>query len=233
MIRRKARRVQKPFPGYPHTKIGRSKKAGGWFYRVWVDDLTPLRARIADVAGWILATLLFAGGIYIASLPQPAEPGLWLAALVLPWVIRPGLQWYFRLMLRKETVITRDKFGVSVSRLLLPPKRYDGNHTNGFALREHRKADDEREKHENKIAEAQMQGRHIRPKPYLQKSRRLVLRYYHRDHELAVIYPIKRANEVIEQLQGVDIEFDSLLMNDAADFGTPEAAWGDAPGSIG
>jgi len=220
-----------PFNGKPATETV-TNADGITFFRIRPCELTPLRAKLADIAGTLTALGMNVAGIFQFKV-FVGEPNwlLWGVALICPWLAYPFLWRLYRALLRKETeiVITPEQFKF---RTWKGWQTYDRQLPHKFALIPHDKARIEKEKHDLEIRREQVRGRIISKTRYYGESYHLSFEHLGQRNDVLTIYGRKKALAVLARLKACDEVMDSQArMGDGIAL-DPEDQWSDQPGEI-
>lgn len=188
-------RTRSPFRGKPMTwtLYNRDRSLRG--FRVKLEYLTPLRAKIADGAAIASAIGAMVGVIQIAPALPPQNEGLVIVAALAPAAAYPMIKFFYRRALRKSTLveITRDLFRING---LFGWKTYDRNLPHRFALMQHDNAQEEWEDCEFAARKAAMKGKVLRETKYYQDSRHVVFDYVLQRIDVADVYGLDRKSVV-------------------------------------
>jgi hypothetical protein len=201
---RRGERVLPAFTGWPRTRVYYNKKHRVYGYRVFIRELTPLRAKIVDVLGTLTSVAVCGYGIKCVIDYVPDEQQWpWAAVVVVGSIVSwPVTKWLWELMLRKRLVISYDR--VRLTRKMLRTIVYDANYIDGFSLDEVKPhAQNEALKHEIKIAMAAARREIVRPKKYDQNAAMLLMGYHGEDRDQMPIYRIHRAQRIVARLQAI------------------------------
>lgn len=222
-------RIRTPFEGRPQTRQILDARDGIKFI-VIPNELTPLRARAADMSAGLSAFGLFFGSIHLgqATLHNPPD-WVWLAMLFGSYGSYYGLKPLWRLLYRKETRIemTATRFSY---RVWYGWKHFNRTLPHKFALHPHDKAQREQEKHafEQRFGKG---PKEIKTR-YYGESAHVVFLYAGQRNDVLTVFGLKEANAVMARLQACDAALDAeAKLGDGLALG-PDQQWGDQPGDI-
>ena len=212
------------FSGEPYTVIGHDAD-GRSTARIRIQALTPERVGLCQLyaALTILAIIL----LCVAS----GNPHLSLGSFLLIFAHGVITQEFAY----KLTPVTNVQFTPAEFKVERDGRWYVYNRTikHSFALIEHDKAQDERERHQHQIAQAQLRREAIRPRKMFSQSFHLVYMYFGQRHDITSIYGEKMANTIVARLQACDALMDAQLKMGDAPVSDPGEQWdaqqGDAP----
>jgi hypothetical protein len=231
-------RVLPAFTGWPRTRVYYNKKHRVYGYRVFIRELTPLRAKIVDALGTLTSIAVCGYGIkcVIDYVPE-GQRWPWGVVVVVGSIVSwPVTKWLWELMLRKRLVISYDR--VRLTRKILRTIVYDANYVDGFSLDEVKpRAQDEAAKHETKIATAAARREIVRPKKYYQNAAMLLIGYHGEGRTVMPIYRIHRAQRIVERLQAIHRKIIAQASSRAygpegAETENPAAGWSAPVNSI-
>ncbi len=219
-----------PFNGKPATEqVTNADGIASFHVRPY--ELTPLRAKIADIAGSITALGLNAAGIIQFEVFIGEPDWLWAVALVGPWLAYPLIRRLYRVLLKKgtEIVITPEQFKF---RTWKGWQTYDRQLPHKFALIPHDRAQAEKEEHDLEIRQEQARRQIISKTRYYGESYHLSFEYLGQRNDVLTIYGRKEALAVLARLKACDEVMDSQArMGDGIAL-DPEDQWSDQPGEI-
>lgn len=221
--------LKQPFEGEPETREV-STADGQTEYHIAVKELTPLRARVADVADVLVG--LYVTGLIIALLlndPHQDWAALVTAALFfgLYWRARPGLRDSFRkktkLRLNAEHLAVWQSGGWVC---------YDRKLPHRFGILQHDYAPMEKLKYEFERQKAAMKRKVLFRKPYYGDSFIVCLEYLGQRQDLVTVYGRKEASAVVARLQACDEIIESRLRQGRGAAIDPADQWGHQPGDL-
>lgn len=189
------------FYGRPRTRPYFTRK-GGAGYKVHPRELTPLRAKIADMLGTVSAIALAIGSCFYLNEIGEENGWVWLVAIIGAMVAIPVLQWFWCVLLKRRIPMSLD--GKRFKRhWLFTWGVHETPAIGGFALAPHRKAQKEAARHEDEKSRAAMRGEVMRAKPYYQDSGVLSVMYHGEYRKVTPIYPLEKAQRTEERMQAV------------------------------
>ena len=225
-----SKKIVSPFDGEPLTEQF-TDKSGNTGFRVTPKVLTPLRVKLAEFLGSISALGLMGGGLYaLVNAHHPAD-WLWGAAFFGPLLAYPLLNWFWRLLLYKETrlVLTIDQFKF---RSWIGWKIYDRKRAHKFTMLLHDKTQAEKDAHELRIRQGQARGQVIANKRYYTDSYHLSFEYLGQRNDVLTVYGRKEALAILARLKACDERLNNLArMGDGVPL-APEDQWNEQPGDI-
>jgi len=219
-----------PFNGKPATEKV-TEADGTSYFRIRPCELTPVRAKISDMAGSMTALGLNVAGIYQFEVFVGDPHWLWGLALVGPWLAHPLIWRLYRVLLRKETeiVITPEEFRF---RTWKGWQTYDRQLPHKFALIPHDKARAEKEAHDLETRREQARGQFVSKTRYYGESYHLSFEYLGQRNDVLTIHGRKEALAVLARLKACDEVMDAeARMGDGIAL-DPEDQWSDQPGEI-
>lgn len=219
-----------PFNGKPPTEKVKDADGITAFY-IRPCELTPLRAKFADMAGGLTALGLSVVGVVQFDLLAGADAWTWGVVLIGPWLAYPVIWRLYRAFLKKETeiVIAPDEFRF---RNWKGWQTYDRQLPHKFALIPHDKAQTEKEEQELEVRRAQANGQVISPKRYYGESYHLSFEYLGQRNDVLTIFGRKEARAVLARLRACDDVMDSQAQVGDGVALDPEDQWSDQPGEI-
>lgn len=221
---------QSPFEGQPTTtKITDDK--GRTNYKVDIQAMTPLRARIADWLSTTASILTFGGGVFIAfnlSEPDTAKVFALLAAPIPAYFIAKGA--LYEVMQKTVSVMfTPDEFTVSTA---FGTKRFDRNMPHKFTLYVHDKAQREEEVLSYRESKRQHHWWAWKLKRYFGRSYHLSFDYLDQRNVLLTIYKRKTAHKILTRLNAVRQVMDNQTNQGAGQALSPEEDWSQQAGGL-
>lgn len=221
--------LKQPFEGEPETREV-STADGQTEYHVTVKELTPLRARVADIAD-VLVGIYVTGLIIALFLNDPHQD--WAAVVTAAlffgcyWKARPGLRNSFRkktkLRLNAEHLAIWQSAGWVCFDRKLPHR---------FGILQHDYAQMEKLKVEFERQKAAMKRKVLFRKPYYGDSFIVCLDYLGQRQDLVTVYGRKEASAVVARLQACDEIIESRLRQGRGAPIDPADQWGHQPGDL-
>lgn len=222
--------MKQPFDGEPQTRE-LSTADGQTEFHVTVKELTPIRARLADIADVLLGIYIVGLIIFLITNDPHQDAPAWFTAVFffgLYWGARPGMRnsWRKTTKLRidaQHIALWQDGGWIGYDRKL--PHRF-GILQHDYAPMEKLKTEFERQKDAMK---RKVQFR----KPYYADSFIVCLEYLGQRHDLVTVYGRKEASAVVARLQACDEIIESRLRQGRGSAIDPADQWGHQPGDIG
>lgn len=221
--------LKQPFEGEPHTEEVSANDGSAEFY-ITVQEFTPLRARMADIAdlmiglyvafvivGVILHTQRldwanFIGGLIFFGLYSGARPDL-----------RDSWRKTTKLRLGGQHIAIWQDGGWACFDRKLPHR---------FGILHHDYAPMEKLKYEYERQKAAMDRKVLFRKPYYGDSFIVCLEYLGQRHDLLTVYGRKEASAVVARLQACDEIIESRLRQGRGAPIDPADQWGHQPGDL-
>ena len=204
----KNHKIKQFFKGQPKASAQVNRK-GDLTVDVIINELTPLRAKLADnVAGLMTITAL---GYTLYDAAQMQNPGwpLWVAAIALPFVFHPLTKWSVRSSFKRKQRVrfTKDRFEIGA---WPTKKKFDRLLDHSFTLPPHDKRMDEREAHELQIMRGRQRGKLVQPEKYYGKSFHLVFEFLGERYDITEIYGEREAKRALDRLKSIDLVIDAV-----------------------
>ncbi len=210
-----------------------------------VAALTPVRAKLRDVLTVVtVAYVLFAGTstlyfhqyaiidwIYYETSYQLDEPIIWLVALALVATLTPPAYLLLGVLLSKRKTITITLESIKFrrwGRMLA----FDRSLPSRFVLRNHDRAEAERDRHDHLQDKARLKGKARKPRKYYQVSHILALEHVGEAHDIMPIYGERTAKNILARLNAVMAQMDGAARNGRGVSFSPQDEWHDAAGGL-
>jgi hypothetical protein len=218
-----------PFSGRPHTELG-YEETGVPFFEVTPREQTPDSAKWAESLGTASAFAVFGFSVYALILTEP-DPWVWIAGLVLPWMMAPLFKKWYAWKLSR---VTRVVFTPTEFRVLTKGgwDIFDRTLTHRFVMLRHDLTRAEAEQRELQMRRAQQRGRIVNPQRYYGESYHIVFEYMGHRYDVLDVYGKPRATAALARFKACDD-----VMNNAAHMGggevlNPGEQWGEQPGGL-
>ena len=222
-------KIRSPFAGFPEPK--EINKNDNLRFIVKPSTLTPERAMVADFLGCasVIGSIYYCG-LFVSYHPEPSG-WAWIGAVIVPVLCTRIYQAIWRSLLKTESrfeldkeVFTQKRFPVSTT--------FDRELPHKFSLIQHDLAQEEKERHELAVRQAQAKGKVISKKRYYGESFHLSYEYLGQRNDLLTIFGRKEAIAIAARLKACD-----EVLNKHAGFDdgiplSPEHQWNDQPGEI-
>lgn len=222
-------RSQNPLSSRPMT-IESLDKHGKPKFIIKPLELTPLRCKAVDGMQLAIAVVLGITCVLdILNLPEFfVEPVIRIIApaviayFFMGWLFRDGLKRSSKIVMTTDAISVRRWHGWV---------RYNRNLEHQFAVLNHDKTLEERQRHELQTRQASASGKVIQKKAYYGQSFHVVLVYAGHRRDLLTVYGQKEANAIVTRLQYCD-----RRLNEAINMGsggqTPDEEWDNAAGGL-
>jgi hypothetical protein len=221
--------IRSPFQGRPKTRQSLHAKDGLTF-TVIPNELTPLRARAADISAGLSAFGLLLAGFHFSKTTLHNPPDwIWLVLLFAAYGSYYCLKPLWRFLYRTETriVMTATRFSY---RVWYGWKHFDRTLPHKFVVLQHDKAKREQEKHQLDLRNGRGQ-QEIKTR-YYGESFHIVFEYVGQRNDVLTVFGQKEALAVAARLKACDGACDAQAkLGDGLALG-PQDQWGDQPGDI-
>lgn len=223
-------RSQNPLSGRPVTYALQDINGQPKFI-IKPEELTPLRCMAADGIKFLLGVVLSVTCV-VAILNLPAffvEPVL---RIIAPAVIAYFVfGWLFRIVLKRNTKIVMTTEAISVRRWY-GWVRYNRNFPHQFALLNHDKTLEEKQRYELATRKASAKGQIIQKKVYYGQSFHVVLVYAGQRRDLLTVYGQKEATAIVTRLQYCDGRLNESMNIGGGSGQTPDEEWNSTAGGL-
>lgn len=225
-----SKKTRSPFLGKPRTRRTTDLR-GNPVILVTPDELTPLRAKVADFLAGVSAMGLLAhlvSGLSAVPALSATELGLAIGApLALYPVIRGVYRWFFTKQTR--VMFTPTLFRVKRGLFWV---NFDRQLEHKFEMIPHDKTEVEREQHEYAARKAQLQGRAIKKRRYYGQSYHISFEYMGQRNDVLSVYGVQAARRIKERFELCDKVINLELSTAQGAPLKPEDQWDTTTGDI-
>jgi len=227
----KNRKLNQIFKGQPKTSV-KFNRNGDIRVDVLINELTPLRAKLADKSASLLTLAGLGYTLYDTARTAGADWIMWIAAFAVPLAFYPLTKWSMRQQFKRQQRVrfTKEQFQMGSWPFA---KRFDRQLDHSFTLPPHDKRDDEKEAIQMEVLRGRQRGKLVQPEKYYGKSFHLVFEHLGERFDITEIYGEREAKRALDRLKSIDQVIDSITGSGSGTPLSPENEWfviaGDLP----